>query len=189
VNKKIVFTTGTLFGLFLIGSIMQSRESRADGVYSTPVTVFNTTANPASTLGAEQVARVPYESTVSQVCSPGPSNCQFVFIGPSAGHRLVIQNVSGVILLAPGTTTQPSLLFGVASNAVGNSWGLPAGPIVPYGLGSILQASFNQSVLTYVDPGGSAEVTVFANHTSNSAVTLSGYIQDCSIVPCPALQH
>lgn len=191
-KKRIVYTAGTLLGLFLIGSIMQSRESRADGVYSSPVTVFNTTANPAITLGAEETGRQPYESSVSQLCAPGLGNCQFNFVGPGLGHRLVIQNVSGQITIAPGTTNAPYVTFNLANNnpnggAIGNYWGIPAGPPVP-NFGP-LAAGFNQSVLAYVDGGGSAAVTVYTNHAGSSVATLSGYLQDCAIVPCPVAQH
>jgi hypothetical protein len=185
----MIFTTGTLVGLFLIGSIVQTRESRASGVYSTPVTVLNTTANPAITLDAEQAARAPYSSSVNQVCAPGLGTCQFLFSG-HAGHRIVIQNVSGEIAVAPGTTNLPNIFFGTGNNGIGgNFWGFPPGPIVPSGLGSILVNNFNQSVLAYIDQGGSAQVSVYTNHTGNSIVTLTGYIQDCSVVPCPALQN
>src|SRR5689334_4203711 len=130
-------TIGTLLALFLIGSLMQSRESRADGVYSSPVTVMNTTANPAITVGAEQLARLPYEASLSQVCSPGFGNCQFLFTGPGqlSNRRLVIENVSGQIIVAPGTSAPPTVTFGIANNApgggaIGNTWGIPPGPLV-----------------------------------------------------------
>ncbi len=193
-KKKIVFSFGTLFGLFLVGSIIEWRGSRANGAYSTPVTVMNTTAAPAITLGAELVARTPFESTLTQVCTPGPGNCQFLFLGNMGpGHRTVIENVSGQISLAPGTTSLPSITFDMANNnpnggAIGNHWGIPPGPIVTTQLNA-LEVMFNQHVVAYVDGGGSAGLTIFTNHTASSAVTLSGYIEDCSLVPCPAIQH
>jgi hypothetical protein len=186
-NQKMLYTTGTLVGLLLIGSLIEGRGSRAGAAYSTPVTVMNTTASPAPTLGSEIAARAPYASSLSQVCSSGLGTCDFLFVG-QAGHRIVIQNVSGQILVAPGTTEMASVHFSTANNGIGgNFWGLPPVANVASGLGSALMNNFNQSVVAYVDQGGSAKVSVYTNHTGNSVVTLTGYIQDCSLVACPAL--
>src|SRR5262249_54544635 len=138
---------------------------------------------------ADRTAQVPYEATVSQTCAAGFGNCQFLFIGPAAGHRWVIQNVSGIVKQGSGTTTLPNIFLNVASNAIGNFWGIPPGPLVPTSFGGAVDSMFNQSVQAFGDGGGSATVTVFANHSGTSAVTLSGYIQDCSVFACAPLQH
>ena len=49
-TKKYLSGLAVLAGLFVAGSLMQSRESQVTGAYSTPVTVMNTNANPATTL-------------------------------------------------------------------------------------------------------------------------------------------
>lgn len=194
-KKKIIGTGATLLGLFLIGSIMQSRESRADGVYSSPVTVMNTTANPAISLGAEMLARVPYESSVSQICPPGPGSCQFNFSGPGQGHRLVIENVSGQLFLGSATTLPPDIQFVIANNnpngpgGVGTYWGIPAGPLVPGVFSGQLGSMFNQNVKAYIDGGGSGGVVVYSNFSGSSVVTLSGYMQDCSLLACAPILH
>jgi hypothetical protein len=194
VKKKIIGTAGTLLGLFLIGSIMQSRESRADGVYSSPVTVMNTTANPAISLGAENLARVPYESSVSQICPAGQGSCQFNFNGPGQGHRLVIEHVSGQLFLGSSTTLPPDIQFNIANNngnggAVGNYWGIPAGPLVPGVSGGQLASMFNQNVSAHVDGGGGLGVVIYSNFAGSSVVTLSGYMQDCSVLACAPILH
>src|SRR5580704_3952062 len=74
-----------LAGLFVIGSLIQSRESQAKGAYSTPVTVMNTTANPGSVLDASRASRVPYQSMVQMNCGNGVFTCEFPFTTAPSG--------------------------------------------------------------------------------------------------------
>ena len=67
-RKNYVWGIALLASLFLAGSLMRSPQSQAKGAYSTPVTVMNTSANPANTLDADKASRIPYVSTVSFAC-------------------------------------------------------------------------------------------------------------------------
>src|SRR5260370_12773885 len=176
-----------LAGLCVIGSLMQSRESQAKGAYSTPVTVMNTSANPASTLDAGRASRIPYVSTVSFNCGSGISECVPLFTAAPTGFRLVIENISGEFKLAPGVTIPPAgdLSF---NNGIFPVWGFSAtvGPTN----GSTI-ARFSQPVKAYADPSdGQPLVRVDANWNNvPQTLTLSGYLINCSLTPCPAIQH
>jgi hypothetical protein len=100
--KKRTYVCGfaALASLFLIGSLMQSRESQAKGAYSTPVTVMNTTSNTVPSLDWERVSRIPYESTAQPQgnCPNGTGIQQCVFssfTAPPSGFRLAVEKVSG----------------------------------------------------------------------------------------------
>src|SRR5215471_8089847 len=97
--KAYALSALTLIALFLIGSLMQSRSSQVKGVYSSPVTVMNPSSAPALGSSVDEPGRVPYVSQVAlqgQNCSqPQGTNCQFNFSTVPAGHRLVIQSMSG----------------------------------------------------------------------------------------------
>src|ERR1035438_7616378 len=97
--KKKIAIGGVLAGLFFAGAWMQSRESQLKGaVYSTPVSVVNTSANPGGVLDAGEASRVPYRSTVAQVCGQNQIyTCGFTFSAIPAGYRLVIQTVGAVL--------------------------------------------------------------------------------------------
>src|SRR5947209_7010138 len=100
-----------LGALFLIGSLMRSPESQAKGAFSSPVTVMNTAANPASITDAERLARTPYQVQGYKATCSGVTQCQFDFPGAPAGQRLVIQNVSGIVQAINGTTAPPTIYF------------------------------------------------------------------------------
>ena len=95
-----------------------------------------------------------------------------------------------VTAMAKELGKHPQLIAWQIDNGIGgNFWGFPAGPNVLLGLSTILVNNFNQNVLAYLDQGGTAKVSVYTHHTLNSSVTLTGYIQDCSLIPCPTLDH
>src|SRR5260370_13155560 len=137
-----------LAGLCVIGALMQSRESQAKGAYSTPATVMNTSANPASTLDAGRASRIPYVSTVSFNCGSGISECVPLFTAAPTGFRLVIENISGEFKLAPGVTIPPAgdLSF---NNGIFPVWGFSA-PFGPTNGRTI--ARFSQPVKAYPPP-------------------------------------
>jgi hypothetical protein len=188
--KKYLMPLAALAGLFLIGSLVESRESRANGAFSSPVTVMNTNANPAATLDAERSSRVPYVSTVSQNCGGGSgvSECSFLFTAAPTGFRLVLEGISGQLKLASGNTIAPNGFLFLQNSFSNPEWGFsaPLGPTNGYTF-----ARFTQPITGYADPSdGPPVVNVDAYFASTaSTVTLSGYLQNCSISPCPAIQH
>jgi hypothetical protein len=184
-------------GLFLIGSVMRSRDSQAKGAYATPVTVTNTSSAPAIGSSIDEPGRVPYVSSVldlGNTCGLG-FECDFNFPVVPAGHRLVIQEISGFIQFNynPGVFVQVFLSASGASSSQGqflvNS--LTFGN-ASFG-GSI--ASFTQPFHAYFDPGQTPVVSVqarnatFPNDNSTEVATLKGYLIDCTAAPCSAIAH
>ena len=188
--KKMIAIGGVLAGLFFAGAWMQSRESQLKGaVYSSPVTVVNTSANPGSMLEAEKASRIPYVSTVSQSCtSGGQSACVFTFTAAPAGYRLMVETLGSTI----AATTNAGVVATLESkaNAVISVSTNVFTPLV----GQLGYAGFAQNVnMVFDPPDGQPLVLVNANYTNAApfpeVVTLTGYLQNCSVSPCPAVQH
>jgi hypothetical protein len=186
-SKKYLAGVAMLAALFVIGSLMQSRESQANGAYSTPVTVMNTTANPGSVLDADKASRVPYQSVQIKDCGSGVSQCIFLFPAAPSGFRLVVENVSGAVNVVNGSTP-PTVLLQSTPVLIG-IWAFNA--TVGQSMNSE-NSGFNQVVRAYFEGAGEQpHVGVGANFSSSfqSVATLSGYLENCAIAGCPAIQH
>jgi hypothetical protein len=188
-RKNYLWGIALLGSMFLAGSLMRSPESQAKGAYSTPVTVMNTNANSLPVLDAEKQARIPYQSSVT-VSSCNPTNCLFFFAPPTAGYRLVAENLSGYFQLAGGVTIPPVGYVQDNSFKVSTAFTAPLGPV---DAGGHVQAAFNQPTRFYLDPG-SSQVAPFAVVSSTftngtNSMVLSGYLENCSITDCSAVVH
>jgi hypothetical protein len=184
--KTYAASAMALGGLFLIGSLMRSRDSQAKGAYSTPVTVMNTNAQPGSVLDAERATRIPYQSDVTLTnCF---SQCVFQFSTPPAGYRLVVENVSGFLELDPSSAAPAGDLQNLHLPH-NNLWGLNA-PLGPNAFG-VVTSGLNQTVRAIFDPGDLPRVVIFATFLPGSPqyATLSGYLENCALTGCPAVQH
>src|SRR5215468_614910 len=96
--QTYVLSGAALSGLFVIGSLMHSRDSQAKAAtYSTPVAVMNTTSQPAITSGMDDPGRIPYESHQILPTENLPSEPLFSFPAVPPNHRLVVQRVGGVM--------------------------------------------------------------------------------------------
>jgi hypothetical protein len=179
--KTYVWRFAVLAGLCLAGSLLESKMSRAQAIYSTPVSVMNTTANPAIIIDAERNARIPYESHATVNCGVGTSICQFNFTYPPAGYRLVVQNITGYLRM--GSTDLPWVRF------------QPIGQNDLIGITSVVMengvAAINQNLLTYLDTGYTPAVSAYGTFGTSfdSNMTLIGYLENCSITGCPAIVH
>jgi hypothetical protein len=184
--QRLAVSSAGLAGMFLIGSLTFHSGSQAKGAYSSPVTVMNTNSNPVPGLDSEKMARIPYESTVNPSCTAGPGAC-FFFSGPPAGFRLVAENLAGYFQISPGLTLPVGY---VEDNTFRISTAFTA-PLGPLDAGGHTQAAFNQPTKFYIDQSQGAAFAVVSTTWSNgsSTMTLTGYLENCSITGCPAVQH
>jgi hypothetical protein len=118
--------------------------------------------------------RIPYES--QQSIAAGEDTAIFPVV--PAGHRLVIQHVVG---------------FAVFSSAIS---GVTATVFSREGLSTFLPPSFqnatrfDQLVQLYVDAGNGPRVSLDADApVYGGAVTLTGYLLDCTAAPCATIAH
>jgi hypothetical protein len=185
--KTYGLSAAVLGGLFLVGSLLHSRDSQAKGAtYSTPVTVMNTTSQPALGADVEKLARVPFQSEATgAVCLIDTCTYDFNKLVP-AGSRLVIENLSGHF-----QTPSSSPVTGVSGDLVtGGTHGVlhfsaPLGD----SLFSSRHAAFSMLARGYIDASDGpifASVSAFWN---TGSLTLTGYLENCSITGCPAIQR
>jgi hypothetical protein len=161
----------------------------AHAVQESLVQLVNTTANPAIVSDMNDPGRIPYQSsiygTTQSNCGVG-NECFFIFPTVPAGHRLVIQHVSGFIQATPGAV--PALVgLPLSNNQDTTSFLVTGQSTVDAGL-----VAFDQPVLVYVDEGLSPRVAVElasapAGTNAVQSAFLSGYLLDCSAAPCSAI--
>lgn len=157
---------------------------------STQTVVMNTTSAPAITLSADRATRIPYQSSrILNTCS-GLQNCAFpAFTAVPAGYRLVVQNVSGFFNLTTGSPAVAGYLenFHLPND---NVWGLNA-PTGGTGFNGESFAGLNQNVTAVFDTGEFPFVVIYGNFLGgfNQIVNVSGYLENCSVVGCPGVQH
>ncbi len=152
--------------------------------------VTNTTSAPAITLSADNATRIPYQSNQMLNTCSGLQNCAFPsFTAVPAGYRLVVENVSGFFNLSTASPAVAGYLenFHLPNQ---NLWGLNA-PIGGTGFNGESFAGLNQNVKAVFDTGEFPFVVIYANFLSgfNQSVNVSGYLENCSVVGCPAVQH
>ena len=168
------------------------------GPAAVDATVANTKANPVVSLDLERKSRIPYESTVAKIpgtCPAGVQTCFFTFTAPPTGFRLVVESVSGLVILDTSATAPPIAVLSQADSAKSTAWAYP-GALGQPNPGFNVTATFNATTRAVFDPsdinGGAPSMYVFANFSSGSYdqfMTLSGYLEDCSITGCPAKVH
>jgi hypothetical protein len=161
------------------------------GINGTPnVNVTNPATAPVLSLNLSDPGRIPYQSEVNSSgggCTA--SACIFTFGPVPANHRLVVEDVTGLIHF---TSAQAAALVTVNSSSSG--FKLLSAFQAPITAGSLSQnfAAFDQPVHFYVDPTQSFTVTIvttFLNFdtTSGQAVTVAGYLLDCTAGPCASI--
>lgn len=186
-TQRNLLMFGAFGALFLTGAFLQSRGSQARGAYSTPVQVMNTSSAPVIGVDAEKLARIPYESIqYSNTCN-GSTGCYMQFTSPPAGYRLVVQHVSGYFWQAPGTTLPAGFYLDV---------GIAGTVYVPSQLiqstnGGVVFSMANQDALAYIDAGSGISGWAIGNWLSGQPVNVAvtGYLENCSITGCPAIQR
>ena len=188
--KRYVMGFAGAAGLFLIGSLMRSPGSQAKGAYSTPVQVMNTSSAPAIGADAEKLARIPYQSTYRTTTCVNVTNCFFQFAPAPPGFRLVVEHISGIFELASNATAPATGLI-EGSNFL-NTFGFTStnGQIFN---GTIMSGVNQPTHMVFDNSEGDPVAFVYGDYPSiqglPSFITLSGYLENCSITGCPAIQR
>jgi hypothetical protein len=184
VNKN--YWLAALGTLAVAGAMMLFSAHRIEAQFSQPVRVLNTSAGPVLNSRIDDPGRIPYIATVSPTCSG--TTCAFFFPAVQAGHRVVIEHVSGFVNLngSPG-------VLGASIVSVGG-----ADPLfisVPPGTGN--PTIYDRQILYYID-GGQTPLAVFTstgtttvtfNSGLSQTMTLVGYELDCAAAPCTAITN
>lgn len=152
------------FGALALGaSLLTLAVPRA--AHAVAAALVQVTNNYSTPVPVATVARTPYWSTAqcaSDVCST---------TSVPAGHRLVVQSVSalngapGLYLRTSGDNLQYFYLPGVS---VGNG-----------------QYFVTAALTAYFDAGTAPNF--FGTGLPNGQVTVSGYLEDCTVTSCPAI--
>jgi hypothetical protein len=155
----------------LVGSATAKDVTDVNIVSPLPVPVYN----------IDSIGRIPYQkvANMSGQCG-GQTSCVFSFGAVPAGHRLVVQHITGigqftaiptkVSILALNTQGQPILQFFPPINGA--------------------SSAFDQNTLFYVDAGFQPFVTMaagpdtFAGSNLSQNITLTGYLLDCTVANC-----
>jgi len=180
-NHVLVVLGFTLAGL--IGVALGSGTAQA--VVSTLVSVVNPGTSPVHTSSVDDPGRIAYQSNSDMTgqCTQQQSSCQFVFPFVPAGHRVVVQHISGSISYntAPTVITVGARSFGTED--VSDFYA----PIPP----GLAFSQFDWPALFYVDSGERATVTVTLYGNSSNfgglerqSLTLTGYELDCTVAAC-----
>src|SRR2546430_13433314 len=107
------------------------------------------------TVSIDEPGRIPYQSQLSKASCSGAGACYFQFANVPAGHRVVVQHLSGLISFS----TAPNSVLVLLNNGSGHPVSTFFAPLVP----STSFTAFDQIVLAYFDPaeyGGIIEVQV-----------------------------
>lgn len=132
--------------------------------------------------------RIPYQSSSTpQSCPVGGSGLCWPFPAVPAGHRLVIQHISGALQYS--TVPNPLVVFvldGTFRAMNGFTPSVTTSTTVP----SLI--NFDQQVQLYVDASQTYSVEVYAAGASTVGfvpIIVTGYLLDCAAAPCVAIAH
>ena len=108
IYKTTLYSLAVMLAIVLVG-LLAPRAAHA--VVATLVQVANTAANPAITSNINDPGRIPYQSSVQAgaTCPSGGFICSWEFGNVPAGHRVVIQHISGTLGFA--TAASAVLVF------------------------------------------------------------------------------
>ena len=159
-------------------------------VTNTPnVKISNDNTQPALVSATDEPGRIAYQSQASKSgqCT-GVGSCFVEFGSVPAGHRLVVQHVSGIVSFP----TAPNSVWVQLNNGSGAPVSTFFAPLAP----STFFSAFDQPVQAYIDSalhGGIIEVQIDliggTFTSSGPLVTLSGYLLDCNASPCAPIAH
>jgi hypothetical protein len=165
---------------------------RIEAQYSSPVKVVNSTSAPALNSSVDDHGRIPYQSQSNQSTTDctNASSCIFPFPPVPAGHRLVLERVTGSIFTQNPTAVEVR----VCAVALCQTGGSGNDVMADFRIGSpsVINPSFNEPILGYIDAGSAPTIVVFleGSFTGNSPhYYLAGYLLDCAAAPCAPIAH
>jgi hypothetical protein len=139
---------------------------------------------------AEKLARIPYQSSYRTTTCTNLTNCFFSFTAAPPGYRLVVENLSGLFELSNTATAPPTGL--VEGSTFQNVFAFTAtnGQI----FNGTVMAGINIPVRMVFDPNEGNPVSfVWGLYPPiqglPSTMTLSGYLENCTITGCPTIQR
>jgi hypothetical protein len=161
----------------------------AHAVAAALVQTTNTTANPVQGADVEKLARIPYQSHLTKTGCSGSSFCLFsYFTQPPTGYRLVVENISALLANAAGTTVPPLGSLNASNIEIGFS----ANNLGGKDFAGNVYAALNVSTKIYFDPSdGPIYASILGDWPSGvqQTMTVTGYLENCSITGCPAVQQ
>ena len=183
--QRILLAVAAGGALCMADSLLRSRAS--DGAFAYPAAGNGRQPVPAADI--ERMARIPYQSSTANAgCVGMVAGCTFLFSPAPAGYRLVVENLSGWFQLAAGAAPPVVLLKDSSAHA---ALGFTAA--VGQAVNNTVAAALNQPARAWFDPSdGSILAAVTASFPAVSAaqrMTLSGYLENCSITGCPPIQR
>jgi len=178
-------------GLGLAGAIGAAfGAGTAQAVVASLVEIVNPATAPVPMLNVTDPGRVAYQSTINNVgkCLGAPE-CEFSFPSVPAGHRVVIQHISGYLQFS----TQALTAY-VAAEVESGVFGPLSTFYAPVPTGSSV-ATLDKPALFYVDSSDSFVVIVHGSFGSSFVgvsiapqyLTVTGYELDCAVAACPAI--
>src|SRR5262249_54762315 len=153
-----------------------------------PTQVFNTSASPVPTADVEKLARIPYQSSYRTTTCTGVTNCFFSFTAAPSGYRLVVENLSGLFELNNAATAPPTGLIEGSSFLNVFAFTATNGQV----FNGTIMSGINVPVRMVFDTTeGNPVAFVYGNYPSitglPSTMTLSGYLENCSVTGCPTI--
>jgi hypothetical protein len=135
-------------------------------------------------LSVTDPGRIAYQSVIDMTGKCSGSICVFASPAAPAGHRVVIQHITGIV----GYNAAPSDIIVYVSP---NSSTFVSEFLVPVS-SSALSGGFDEPVLFYDDSGNIAVIQVvligngatFAGDSTIQRVALTGYELDCTVAAC-----
>ena len=118
------------------------------------------------------------------------TNCFFAFSPAPSGFRLVVENISGIFELANNATAPVTGLI-EGSNFL-NTFGFTStnGQIFN---GTIMSGINQPTHMVFDSSEGDPVAFVYGDYPSiqglPSFITLSGYLENCSVTGCPTIQR
>ncbi len=177
-------------GIAIVALLTIVTPKAAHAVVATMVQVVNTSANPVPNSDTERMARIPYQSTYRTMVCTNVTNCFFQFTPAPSGYRLVVEHISGIFELASNATAPATGLI-EGSNFL-NTFGFTStnGQI----FNGTIMSGLNQPAHMVFDSSEGAPVAfVYGDYPSitglPSFITLSGYLENCSVTGCPTIQR